>query len=105
VQINISIEMLPRNVAVFGTKSILNVKPLAISIFFFSRTEATSKVMVATYGAFEGLDGVAAYTAAVVCPREEGTAKAINPAATIREVIPELNLKWSLCFIAENHSV
>jgi hypothetical protein len=66
------------------------VTPLAISIFFFSRTEATSKVMVATYGAVAGLDGAAAYTAAVVCSREEGAAKEITPATTIREVMPEL---------------
>jgi hypothetical protein len=64
--------------------------PAFTSTFLFSRTDATSNVIVATYGAFAGKDDVGV-VAAPACPREEGTARAINPVATSRELIPKFN--------------
>jgi hypothetical protein len=55
-----------------------------------TRTDATSNVIVGTYGAFAGRDD-AGFVAAPACPREEGTARAIHPAATSRRLIPKFN--------------
>jgi hypothetical protein len=56
-----------------------------------TRTDATSNVIVGTYGALVGED-VAGIIAGTVCPKEEGTAKVINPAATNSRLIPKPNL-------------
>jgi hypothetical protein len=51
----------------------------------FSRTDATSNVIVGTYSALAGT-GDAGAVAAAACPRAAGTARATNPTATSRGV-------------------
>jgi len=69
----------------------------------FSRTEATSKVIVGTYGAVVDEDVVGAVAAA--CPIEEGSATAINPTATNRRLIPKLNFGSVLSVIPDALSI
>ena len=57
--------------------------PVFASTLLFSRTDATSNVIVATYGAFAGKPDVGV-AAAPPWPREEGIATAMNAAAMSR---------------------
>jgi hypothetical protein len=51
----------------------------------FSRTDATSYVIVAAYGTFEGEDDAVGVAVPACASREEGTARAIHPAAALRK--------------------
>ena len=65
-----------------------------VSTSLFSRTDATSNVIVGTYSALAVVEDAAAAGAPPACPTANGAPSVTQPAATTRAPTPDLIFRW-----------